>query len=280
MQNFEGRTAVVTGAASGIGRAVARRFASEGMNVVLADIETKALETTVGELRDVGHAVLGVPTDVSKWEQVQALAERARAHFGAVHVVHNNAGVVVSGPAHQLSLADYEWVLGVDLWSVIYGVKAFLPLIEAAGEGHIVNTASTAGLVASPHIAPYNIAKFGVVALSETVARELKLKRSPIGVSVLCPGAINTRIVESDRNRPADSAASHVETPEERRFRSGAGTLLATRGLEPAAVAGMVVDAIRAQQFWVLTHPDWKRVLQERVAALAADGHLTEGFGG
>jgi len=280
MHELKSKTAVVTGAASGIGRAVATRLAAEGMRVVLADIERGALDATAAELTAAGHDVLSVPTDVSKWDQVQALANAAQSHFGAVHVLHNNAGVVVAGPVEKLSIADYEWVLGVDLWSVIYGIKAFLPLIEAAGDGHIINTASTAGLVAAPNIAPYNIAKFGVVALSETLARELAAKHSPIGVSVLCPGAVNTRIVSSERNRPAAVTDPHVETPEAARFRTRAGSLLNKWGLHPDTVAAMVIDAIRAQQFWVITHPDWKRVLRDRVEALATDGSLSEGFGG
>ena len=146
MQEFAGKVAVVTGAASGIGRATATRLAAEGMKVVLADIEEAALADVVADLTAAGREVLGVPTDVSSWEAVQALAERTMEAFGAVHVVHNNAGVVVSGPIDSLSISDWEWVLGVDLWSVIYGVKAFLPLIKASGEGHIVNTASTATL--------------------------------------------------------------------------------------------------------------------------------------
>lgn len=280
MNDLSGRIAVVTGAASGIGSAVASRFAREGMRVVLADIERAALDEAVAELSSAGHDVLGVPTDVSKWEEVRALADRTHARYGAVHVVHNNAGVVVAGPVEKLSLEDWEWVLGVDLWSVIYGVKAFLPLVEAAGEGHIINTASSAGLVSAPHIGPYNVAKFGVVALSETLARELRERRSPIGVSVLCPGAVNTQIASSERNRPEASAAARADSPEGERFRKSAGSLLAKHGLDPADVAGMVVDAIHAKQFWVLTHPEWKRVLRDRVEALATDGRLTDGFGG
>ncbi len=172
MRDLGGKVAVVTGAASGIGRATATRLAEEGMKVVMADIEEAALEGAVAELAGAGHEVLGVPTDVSDWEAVSRLADSTMKAFGGVNVVHNNAGVVVSGPVAELTLADWEWVLGVDLWSVVYGVKAFLPLIRKAGEGHIVNTASTAGLQASETIAPYNVAKFGVVALTETLRAE------------------------------------------------------------------------------------------------------------
>lgn len=277
MKDLLHKTAVVTGAASGIGRAVATRLAHEGMNVVLADIEQIALDAVVDELTDAGYSVIGVRTDVSKWDDVQALAERAVATFEAVHIVHNNAGVVTAGPIEQLSIADYEWVLGVDLWSVIYGVKAFLPLLEAAGEGHIVNTASILGLMAAPHSAPYNIAKFGVVAVTETLARELALKKSAVGASVLCPGAVNTRIPTSARNRPAESAARHVPSEEEDRFISTASAMLASRGLDPTVVADLVVRGIRAKQFWILTHPETKHALRARVDALVSDDSLNFG---
>lgn len=277
MKDLLHKTAVVTGAASGIGRAVATRFAHEGMNVVLADIEQAALDAVVDELTDAGHPVIGVRMDVSKWDDVQALAERAVATFEAVHIVHNNAGVVAAGPIEQLSIADYEWVMGVDLWSVIYGVKAFLPLLEAAGEGHIVNTASILGLMAAPHSAPYNIAKFGVVALTETLARELALKKSLVGASVLCPGAVNTRIPTSARNRPTESAARHVSSQEGDRFISTASEMLASRGLDPTVVADLVVRGIRGKKFWILTHPETKHALRARVDALVSDDSLTSG---
>ncbi|MDA0979472.1 MAG: SDR family NAD(P)-dependent oxidoreductase, partial [Proteobacteria bacterium] len=209
MKEFSGKVAVVTGAASGIGLATATRFAEAGMKVVLADIEVPALEAAVASLREAGHTVTGVPTDVSKWDAVAHLADAAVEAYGTVNVLHNNAGVVVSGPIEELTLSDWEWVLGVDLWSVIYGIKAFLPIIKAAGEGHIVNTASTAGLQATSGIGPYNVAKFGVVAVTETLRKELDSAGSPVSASVLCPGAINTKIVVSKRNRDAGSASDH-----------------------------------------------------------------------
>jgi NAD(P)-dependent dehydrogenase (short-subunit alcohol dehydrogenase family) len=280
MQELTGRVAVVTGAASGIGLATATRFAEEGMKVVLADIEEPALEAAVIGLKSAGHEVVGVPTDVSDWEAVQALAQAAVDAFGAVHVLHNNAGVVVSGPLEELSLADWEWVLGVDLWSVIYGIKAFLPLIRQSGEGHVINTASTAGLQSTAAIGPYNVAKFGVVALTETLRLELDAEDAGISASVLCPGAINTRIVHSSRNRSAESAKEHQSSAAEAVFEDRAGRLLREEGMDPAEVADLVVKAIAANEFWILTHPEWKKVLKERVAAMIRDNSLHRGFGG
>lgn len=277
MDQLNGKVGVVTGAASGIGRAVASRFAAEGMQVVLADIEAAALERAVDEITATGADAIGVVTDVRHEDQIQELAAATIDAFGAVHVVHNNAGVVTAAPLEELTTADWEWVLGVDLWSVIFGVKAFLPLIKEAGQGHIVNTASTAGLQAAAGIGPYNVAKFGVVALTETLALELR-HTDDINASVLCPGAINTRIVESDRNRP-DELAEHVENAVEDRFVAGSASLLAA-GKDPAEVADVVVDGIRTNRFWLLTHPAWNDVMVERARALATDGHLHTGFGG
>lgn len=279
MKNFKDKVAVVTGAASGIGRATATRFAEEGMKVVLADIEENALGETVKALKSAGHEVIGVPTDVSKFEAVEALAAKTIAAFGQVNIVHNNAGVVVSGPVDGLSISDWEWVLGVDLWSVIYGVKVFLPLMREAGEGHMVNTASTAGLQASGTIAPYNVAKFGVVALTETVRIELDSEPN-ISASVLCPGAINTQIVNSKRNRDAESASDHQSSAQEKNFEDNAGALLAQRGKNPAEVADLVLAAIQNDDFWILTHPEWNKVMIDRVAAMAKDNSLHRGFGG
>ena len=210
MDELHGKVGVVTGAGSGIGRAVALAFAHDGMKVVLADIQADALDDAVAEVTATGAEAIGVVTDVSDAAAIEALAAATIDAYGAVHVVHNNAGVVTAGPLETLTDDDWNWVLGVDLWSVIYGIRTFLPLIREAGEGHIVNTASTAGLQANPNIGPYNVAKFGVVALTETLALELG-PEAAINASVLCPGAINTRIVESERNRP-DTLADHVDT--------------------------------------------------------------------
>jgi NAD(P)-dependent dehydrogenase (short-subunit alcohol dehydrogenase family) len=215
--------------------------------------------------------VLAQVADVSSADSVQALADAALARFGAVHVVCNNAGVVTAGPTHELSLQDWEWVLGVNLWGPIHGVRAFLPILLKQDEAHILSTASTAGLVAAPSIAPYNVSKFGVVALMETLARELAGSR--VGVSVLCPGPINTRIVTAERNRPGDKAV-HTETEAERRFYAGAGPMLA-KGMEPSEVAALVVRGIRERRFWILTHPEeWKPIVQRRAAALAESDAL------
>ena len=262
MKIFTGRVAVVTGAASGIGLATATRFAEEGMKVVLADIEEPALEAALKKLRGAGHEVLGVPTDVSNWEAMQALADAAIAAYGVVNLVHNNAGVVVSGPIEELSISDWEWVLGVDLWSVIYGIKAFLPLIKAAGEGHIINTASTAGLQGPKGIAPYTAAKFGVVGITETLRLELEDENSSVSASVLCPGAINTQIVLSKRNRTQESAANHRSSDVEKGFEANAGALLANDGMDPLEVANLIIKGVMANDFWIITHPDWKQTCE------------------
>jgi NAD(P)-dependent dehydrogenase (short-subunit alcohol dehydrogenase family) len=275
MEEFEGRVAVVTGAASGIGFATATRFAQLGMRVVLADIERKPLDVAISKLRGQGHEVLGIETDVRRIEDIQRLASETLDAFGQVNVVHNNAGVVRAGRLAELSIADWEWVLGVDLWSVIYGVKTFLPLIREAGEGHIVNTASSAGLQSAPDIGPYNVAKFGVVALTETLQLELLAEKSAIGASVLCPGAIATRIAESDRNRP--DAVAETETNE--RFHASASKIVG-KGHSPESVADRIVEAIRAKEFWILTHTDWIDVLRRRVEAMEDGRRLVSGFGG
>jgi NAD(P)-dependent dehydrogenase (short-subunit alcohol dehydrogenase family) len=243
---------------------MAEAFSGEGMRIVLADIEADALEQAAGALRATGAAALAVPTDVSRAEQVQALADRAVAEYGRVDVVCNNAGVALSGPTWEYTLADWAWLLGVNLWGVIHGIRTFVPLmLRQGGEGHVVNTGSIAGLTSNPFMAAYNVSKHAVVTLSETMHKELAAMRAPVKVSVLCPGFVSTRILDSERNRPA---ALRNPTPAARNpsFEEMAQAALAT-GLDPAAAAAEVVDAIRHERFWVLTHPEYGKQVRERM---------------
>lgn len=278
MKKIMNGVAVVTGAASGIGLATATRFAKEGMKVVLADIQQDALDAAVAELKNLGHEVTGVHTDVSKRASIQNLADQTIAQYGKVNIVHNNAGVVRAGTLEELSEEDWRWVIDVDLWSVIHGVDIFLPLVKQAGEGHFINTASTNGLQSSMHIGPYNVAKFGVVALTETLRLELDAEQSPIGASVLCPGAVATRICESDRNRAATGAAAAADTTTEDAFKDAAGAIV-DAGMAPELVADKIVNAVNNNDFWIITHEAWKGIMQERVAAMQ-NNQLFNGFGG
>jgi len=264
MRELRGKCAVVTGAASGIGRAMADAFASEGMCVVLADIEPGALEEAAAGMRAGGATALAVPTDVSQAEQVQALADRATAEFGRVDVLCNNAGVALSGVTWEHTLADWQWLLGVNLWGVVHGVRIFLPLmLKQGGEGHIVNTGSVAGLTSNPFMSIYNVSKHAVVTLSETLQKELTLLDTEVRVSVLCPGYVNTRILDSERNRPA---ALQNAAPTERHpsFEEMASTAIAA-GLPPAEVAAQVLDAVKTGRFYVLTHPEFAPRIRDRM---------------
>ncbi len=258
MQDFQGKVAVVTGAASGIGLGLAQRAAAEGMRVVLADIERTALAAAESELREGGADVLAVVTDVANAASVHALRERVLARFGAVHLVCNNAGVNVGGPTWELTLDDWKWVLGVNLWGVIHGVRTFVPDMLAHGEdAHVVNTASMAGLLAGPYMAPYTATKHAVVGLSESLHHELGLVGGRVGVSVLCPGWVNTRIADADRNRPAHlSETVDPSARPERVAMEATGRAALASGMAPAAVAGIVFDAIRERRFWIFTDRD------------------------
>lgn len=267
MDSFQGKVAVVTGAASGIGRALAGAFAAEGAAVVLADIEADPLEEAAAEVEGLGVDALAVPTDVRDAAAVDALRDAALDRFGAVHVVCNNAGVSTGGRLWEHSVEDWDWLLGVNLMGVVHGVRAFTPTLIEQGEGHIVNTASVAGLLTPPFLGLYNVTKHAVVALSETLYGELALvEGADVGVSVLCPGWVATRIHESHRNRPAADEVDGTEG--EDAFGAGFAEVAAgliANGLAPTAVAGMVLDAVRERRFYILTHPDWTPLVADRV---------------
>jgi len=263
-----GRVAVVTGAASGIGFALSERFASEGMRVVMADVEGPALAEAADLLAGRGAEVLPVLTDVSSGEQVDALRDRALEAFGAVHVLCNNAGVSGGGRSMwEMSARDWEWVLGVNLWGVINGIRAFIPVLLEQDGAHVVNTASMAGLTTGV-LGPYSVTKHGVVALSEGLYLQLAQQGGTVGVSVLCPGWVRTRIGESDRNRPAGLTPPAEIDP------AIADVLreLIQTGMEPSAVAGHVVDAIRSHRFYVLTHPEMGESVRRRAEDVLAGG--------
>ena len=259
MKNFRDRVAVVTGAASGIGLALAKRFTAAGMKVVMADIEAAALATASDELRRQGAAVLATRVDVSRPEDVERLAAETYDAFGAAHVVCNNAGVAVIGAVHEHTLSDWQWVIGVNLWGVIHGVRAFLPRMLAGGdEGHFVNTASMAGLTTAPFMSVYDVTKHGVVALSESMYKELAATGAPIGVSVVCPGLIDTNIMRSSRNRPESLAEEGKAGPMAQAFGQALSDRLAG-GYPPSEVAEQVVAGIQEGRFYIVpAQPDVK----------------------
>lgn len=266
ISDLRNKTAVVTGAASGIGFATASRFVDEGMRVVLADVEAPALEAAADKLRAAGGEVVAVCTDVSRADDVDALAAEASDAFGPVHVLCNNAGVGAGGLVADLTKADWEWVLGVNLWGVVHGLSAFLPGMLAHGEeAHVVNTASLAGHVSAPFMAPYSASKFAVVATSEALFHELAMTGAKVGVSVLCPGWVNTNIHSSERNRPAElGGGAHGNTdPRAQMLRQ-----VLENGMPPSEVAALVVDAIRTGTFYILTHPDMNVAIETRMRAI------------
>jgi NAD(P)-dependent dehydrogenase (short-subunit alcohol dehydrogenase family) len=256
---FAGRVAVVTGAGSGIGRALALALAREGARLVVADVDAAALADTRQAIVRQGGEALTVRTDVADLAQVQALADQAFARFGAVHVLCNNAGVVVHGDLPSATREDWQWVIGVNLWGVIHGLLAFLPrMIAQRSGGHVVNTASMAGLIASQGLGVYNTTKYAVVGLSETLAKDLR--PHGIGVTVLCPMGVATRIREAERNRPA-----HLRSA----ARPGAPAVtLIGRTLAPEAVAEQTLAAVRRGELYVITHPEGLEPLRRRFARM------------
>jgi NAD(P)-dependent dehydrogenase (short-subunit alcohol dehydrogenase family) len=259
MREFAGKVAVVTGAASGIGRGLAERFAHEGMKVVLADVEQDALDAVVKDLRQQGREVIGVLTNVARAEEVEALARRAVETYGGVHILCNNAGVAAGAPSvWEHTLKDWEWVIGVNLMGVVHGLHSFLPIMLAQDEeGHVVNTASVWGLVTRGS-AVYGVTKFAVVRLTEGLYYDLQARGAKVKCSVLCPGAVATRIAASGRNRPpelrnpvVDEEAARAEAQR----RAEGVARFQQIGMPPAQVAEIVLDAIKQEKFYILTHP-------------------------
>lgn len=264
MKEFKGRVAVVTGGASGLGYAMCARFAREGMKIVMADIKGPNLDEAAARLRATGAQVTPVACDVSKWEEVQALAAATKDAHGGAHIVCNNAGVRTMTRVWETSIEDWRWVVGVDLWGVIHGVKAFLPDMLARGEpGHIVNTASTAGFITGRMNAPYSVSKYGVVALSETLYNELRHDNLPVSASVLCPGTVRTNLRENS-NKMVPSGAPVATHPD--------GKL--PDELTADEVADMVFDAIVNDRFWILTHPSVHKDIERRAEGIIRTGKV------
>jgi NAD(P)-dependent dehydrogenase (short-subunit alcohol dehydrogenase family) len=263
MKEFRDRVAVVTGAASGIGKAISQRCVQEGMKTVLADIEAPALARAEKELKGIGAAVLAIRTDVSKADEVAALARKTLDAFGAVHLLVNNAGVGAGLTVWESTLADWQWVMGVNLWGVIHGVRVFVPIMLAQDtEGYIVNTASAAGILPYHPSAPYQVTKHAVVALSENLYYSLGQRRAKLKTSVLCPGWVKTQILDSERNRPAE-LQNEFEYPQDEAVIKSFDEAIES-GISPDRVADQVFAAIQAEQFYILTHPEYNLMVQRR----------------
>jgi NAD(P)-dependent dehydrogenase (short-subunit alcohol dehydrogenase family) len=271
MKLAHGQTAFITGGASGIGLATAHLLGAKGLNLAIADVEEAALAKAEGELNDAGYAVLALKCDVRSLEQIQAAADATVMKFEGVHVVFNNAGVVATGRVEDMSEDSWRWVIDVNLWGVIHGCRVFMPILRRQGvPGYIINTASMAGLNSGPLMASYFVSKSGVVALSESLWHEAHLDNSAVGVSVLCPGFVKTRIHEADRNRPdevgsawtGEAGASFIGL-------LGAGV---ESGREVGDVAGLIVEAIEADRFWILPHGEESHSTVRRRADAIIDG--------
>ena len=267
MKDFKDKVAVITGAASGLGLSMAHRFAAEGMKLVLADVEEEALRKVETEFRKAGVPVLGIKTDVARSHDIERLAEKTLATFGAVHILCNNAGVAPGGVVWENTQADWEWVMGVNVWGVIHGVRTFLPImLRQDTECHVVNTASVAGMLSVPGMGIYCVSKHAVVTLTECLYHDLQQRGAKVGVSVLCPAFVPTGIIDSERNRPAalrntprPKTAEELERDESSRHAVQSGRIT------PDQVAGMVFDAITNDRFYILTHPKIKRAIQSRM---------------
>jgi NAD(P)-dependent dehydrogenase (short-subunit alcohol dehydrogenase family) len=264
MKPLKGKIAAVTGAASGLGRSMALAFAAEGMDVALADVDENGLSSVENKVRSKGVRAFTMRVDVSKASEVDAFAERTLKELKAVHLVCNNAGVSPLGAVWEASVADWQWILGVNLWGVIHGIRAFTPHLVAQNEGHIVNTASVAGLISPPGSGAYNVTKHAVVTLSESLYHDLRERKSAVGVSVLCPAYVPTAIVDSERNRPKDlpvSEKSKETLAREAMLRKA----VASGKVSADQVAQAVVAAVKEERFYILTHARIKGAIQARM---------------
>lgn len=269
MKTFAGRVAVITGGASGLGRALAFRLAREGVRLVLADVDERALQATRDELAAGGAAALGMRCDVSRGEDVERLAERALAEFGAVHIVCNNAGVAPLGLVWENSVADWQWALGVNLWGVIHGVRVFTPILLRQGdEGHVVNVASVAGLIAPPGMGVYNVTKHGVVALSETLYHDLAVQQARVKCSVVCPAFFPSGIHESERSRPAELKSDRAKSAIDLELDAMLRKATTSGRLSAEDIAERVFEAVRDERFYVLTHPRINASIERRMRAI------------
>ncbi len=285
---FTGKTAVVTGAASGIGRALGRRLASEGMRVVLADVEAEPLAAVAAELRESGAECAVQTTDVRDLQSVHALAAAAKEAFGAVHLLCNNAGVLTGGRLWESPIEDFHWQMDVNCWGMLHGVQAFVPMMleqERGGEGemHIVNTCSMAALTTMPGSGGYCISKHAVLCLSEVLYKELESAPSAIGVSALCPELVDTRIADRQRHATAPSAEGTGENAVYRELIHQATADGTATGLDPAVMADRIVRAVRENRFYILAEDGWRDScnvrLREILAAENPSFHIPEEVG-
>ena len=283
MKNFEGRTAVITGAGSGFGLEASRIAARRGMNVVMADVQADALARASAEIAATGAAVLPFRLDVSRAEEVDALGRATAERFGAPHLVFNNAGVGAGGLIWETTVADWEWVIGVNLMGVAHGLRVFTPMMLAAAgsdpayEGHIVNTASMAGLINAPNMGVYNVSKHAVVAMSETLYQDLRLVTEQIGASVLCPFFVPTGITASDRNRPGSLAAGRP-TKSQLIGKAMNDRAVGRGKLSAADIARYVFDAVDANRFYIFSHPKALSSVQTRLEDVVQARNPTDPF--
>ncbi|SLN54937.1 Putative oxidoreductase SadH [Roseovarius albus] len=250
--DFEGKVAVITGAGSGIGKGLARVCSAAGMKLVLAGYNSEPLQALSEEL--INTETLSVPTDVAQLNQVEALATSTLERFGQVDFLFNNAGVGPTARTQDTSIEDWRWTLSVNLWGPINGVQVFLPIMEQQGFGHINCTASESGLYGTSHLAAYNVSKFGVVGLMQSLERDLRAANSPLSASVFCPSAVKSEILDCMRNRSSESVAKHHETEEARQFTAIIKPVI-ENGMDPKEAARIVINAISDGKFWIFSHP-------------------------